>query len=292
MKRKASDRAPGERREAKEGRAKDRLRDLQVRPAKSRGQNFVIDSSVVRSIVEFGDPQPAEKLIEIGPGLGALTAELAAYPDLTLIEIEPRFCAELREKFPSARIVNADVREVDLAELGGDLVIFGNLPYSFSTEIITWMLDGASRLKRAVLMLQKEFAERLAAPPGGKDYGAISVGCQLRADIRSGPIVPGNSFHPPASVESMVIELRFLGGLRHGVADPEAFRRVVKAAFMKRRKKILNSMKSSGYYSGEAIAAALEAAGIDPGRRAETLSLEEFVKLYSRLGGPLTGKAS
>lgn len=267
----------------KERRAKDVLRDLDVRPSKGRGQNFVIDSSVVRSIVDFGNPQPGEKLVEIGPGLGALTAELYGRGELTVIEIEERFCEELARKFPGIHIINADVRDVDFSTIGSNLAVFGNLPYSFSTDIIMLLLEQSPALARAVLMLQREFAERLAAPPGGRDYGAISVACQMRADISTGPIVPGDSFHPPASVESMVIELRFLGQARHGVEDLGEFRKVVKAGFMKRRKKLVNSMRASGFYSGESLDRAFAETGVDPGRRAETLTLEEFAALYRSL---------
>ena len=262
---------------------KGALRRLDVRPSKRRGQNFVIEDSVIRTILEFGQPMQGERLVEIGPGLGALTRGLSAFPGLVVIEIEQRFCAELKLAYPDITVIEADVRSVDLSAIGNDLVIFGNLPYSLSTEIISLLLNQATTLRRAVLMLQREFVERLAAQPGGRDYGAISLGCRLWADIMAGPIIPGDAFHPPAAVESRLIELRFLKSPRMEVADTAAFRRVVKAAFMKRRKKVINSMKSSGYYPIEPLTRALAEAEIDPGRRAETLSFEEFVRLYRAL---------
>ena len=180
-------------------------------------------------------------------------------------------------------MINADIRQFDLATLGDQLVVFGNLPYSFSTEIVSVLLEHSVRIKRAILLLQREFVERLAAKPGGRDYGTLSIGCRLHADIRSGPIVSGDSFHPPTAVDSMLVELKFLGSPRFALQDPLAFRRVVKSAFMKRRKKIINSMKSSGFYTTALLEEAFRTSGIDTNRRAETLDLEEFVRLYRLL---------
>lgn len=268
---------------SKQPRAKDRLRDLDVQPSKERGQNFIVDTSVLHSIVQFGHPSAEDKIVEIGPGLGALTKELSRFPDLTLVEIEEKFCRDLQVHYPDAKIVCADVRTVDFSKLGSNLVVFGNLPYSFSTDIIFHLLSQASVLKRAVLMLQREFAERVAAGPGGRDYGSISINTQLMADMRLGPIIPGTAFHPIANVESRLIELTFLKSPRVAVADPVWFKKVVKASFLQRRRKLLNSLKSSCLVSGEATLEALRAASIDPGRRAETLSIAEFALLADEM---------
>ena len=260
-------------------RAKDELKRLSVLPKKSRGQNFLIDPSVIGSIVEFGRPEAQEQIVEIGPGLGALTRELFPLAKLTVIEIEPAFCENLRKEFPGIGVICSDVREVDFSSIGSDLTVFGNLPYSFSTDIIFHLIAAAPSVKRAILMLQKEFVERLAASPGGKAYGALTVGCQLYADVITGPIVPGNSFHPPTNVDSMVLELRFLKEPRFPVSDLVHFRRVVKAAFSMRRKKLSNSLRSLGGIAADDARLLLEEAGIDPSRRAETVSVEEYAKL-------------
>jgi len=267
-------------------RVKDQLRSLDVRPTKERGQNFVIDRSVIDAIVGFGAPEPGENVVEIGPGLGALTAALAHLPNLTLIEIEPKFCRELALKYPQAKIVNADVRGVDLASMGSDLVVFGNLPYAFSTDIIFRLIDQAVVVKRAVLLLQREFAERLAAGPGGRTYGLLSVSCRLWADARLGPIIPGTSFHPPAKVESQVVELTFLREPRVPLEDILWFKRFVAACFLKRRKKIVNSLLASGLFPKDLIAEIFATCGIDTNRRAETLSLEEFAVLAAAFPRP------
>jgi 16S rRNA (adenine1518-N6/adenine1519-N6)-dimethyltransferase len=268
----------------REKRAKDRLRDLNVTPTKTRGQNFLINVPFIFNILEFGQPRSGENIVEIGPGLGALTSHLSQFPGLKLIEIEEKFCQALHEKYPHVEIINRDVREVNFSELGSDLVIFGNLPYSFSTEIIFHLIEYAPFIRRAVLLLQREFAERLAAEPGGKTFGTISIAAQLHCDMRLGPIIPGNCFHPPTKVESRLIELEFLSEPRYPVSDKARFRRVVKGAFHERRKKILNSLKASGLFDPEQVAKALDAAGIDAGRRAETLSIEEFVNLSEAFG--------
>lgn len=262
---------------------KHQLKQLQVRPSKERGQNFVIDPAVIDTIAGFAPPQPDEDIIEVGPGLGALTQALTGGRSLTLIEIEKSFCGPLAEKFPGVKIVNDDVRFVDFSQLGHDLVVFGNLPYVFSTDIIFHLVAHAQVVKRAVLLLQREFAERVAASPGGRDFGVLSVMAQLSCDVALGPIVPPTAFHPAPKVDSRVLGLYFLKEPRVPVHDVKWFRRVVQAAFHMRRKKIHNSLRSSGLWSAEEIDEALTIVGIDKGRRAETLSLPEFGELAEAL---------
>lgn len=266
---------------------RDVLAELGVRASKERGQNFAIDAEVIDGIVDFGAPRQGDKIVEIGPGLGALTGELARFQNLTLIEIESRFCADLQAKYPQAAIINQDVREVDFSTIGDDLVVFGNLPYSFSTEIIFHLIQYSKNIKRAVLLLQKEFAERLAASPGSRTYGTISVNLQLSADLRLGPEFDGRSFHPPTKVNSRVIELRMLPTPRVPVDDRLWFQRVVHAAFHERRKMLLNSLTASGLFRGLDLAAVLDQVGIDSKRRAETLTLEEFSRLTAALPNQL-----
>ncbi len=263
---------------------KSQLKNLGVRPTRERGQNFLLDEGAISEIVRFGDPRPSDKLIEIGPGLGALTRELARVAPLTVIEVEPQFCAKLKSDNPALTVIQSDVREVNFSELGESLVIFGNLPYSLSTEIIFHILSFHKNVKRAVFLLQKEFVERIGAPPGGKDYGALSVGCQLYANVRFGPVFPGNLFHPPTKVESQMVELTMKDGAPGGLSDYErnVFQMVVRAAFFNRRKKIVNSIALSKFATEAEASAALAAAGIDSSRRAETLSLPEFLLLTQK----------
>ncbi|RIL09286.1 MAG: ribosomal RNA small subunit methyltransferase A [Proteobacteria bacterium] len=262
---------------------RSKLQELEHRPSKQRGQNFVVNPRVLEAIIEFGAPKQGERLVEVGPGLGALTEKLLTFGPLTAIEIEQSFCDELRSKFPELEVILHDVRTFDFASLGRDLVVFGNLPYIYSTDIIFHLLSSRASLKRAVLLLQREFAERLAAGPGGREYGRISVACQVYCDLRLGPVISGEAFFPRPKVESRLIEIVFLPQPRHEVEDHKWLERVVKASFAKRRKKLVNSLKASGLFSGEHAAKALEASAIDPGRRAETLRLEEFVRLAKEL---------
>ncbi len=260
-------------------RVKDKLQSLNVRPSKKRGQNFVIEPRVIEAIVEFGDPQPEEALVELGPGLGALTEALADRQYFSVVEIEPSLCEDLRLRFPQIQVIEGDARSFDFSSVGTALTVFGNLPYVFSTDIVFQLLSYSRILTRAVLLLQREFAERLAAEPGGKEYGRLSIACQLRADVRLGPVIDGRSFHPPTEVMSQLVELRFLKEPRVAVPDLVFFEKVVKAAFLKRRKKIINSLNSSGFDDFAALESAFKSSAIDPGRRAETLSIEEFAML-------------
>lgn len=266
-------------------RVKQTLRDLNVTPRKERGQNFVIDPSVIQEITAFAAPQTDELIVEIGPGLGALTEKLCGIVSapVTVIEIEPVFCDELSARFPGIKVICDDVRRVDITSLGESLTVFGNLPYSYSTDIVFHLVSYASHLRRAVLLLQREFVERMAANPGSRIYGALSIGCQLWADIREGPIVSGTSFHPPAHVDSRLVELRFLHEPRYHVEDLRWFRTVVRASFSGRRKMLSNSIRGLLRTDAAEARSILESAGIDPARRAETLSVEEFAGLSNAL---------
>jgi len=264
-------------------RAKDELSTLAVTPSKERGQNFIINPFVVEQIVQFGAPQPHENLVEIGPGLGALTGALVAVAPLTIVEIEARFCAELASKFPSLKVIQSDVRKVDFASIGSDLTVFGNLPYSFSTDIIFHLLKNRASVKRAVIMLQREFAERVAADPGGKAYGSLSVAVQVYAETYLGPIIAGDCFHPPTKVESRLLQLTMRSAPLAEVSDLEFFEKVVRAAFMRRRKKIANSLSGSGVFTEEEAAEALRVTGFDSARRAESFSIDEFAILAEAL---------
>jgi 16S rRNA (adenine1518-N6/adenine1519-N6)-dimethyltransferase len=264
-------------------RAKDTLRDLAVNPSKSKGQNFLIAPGALAAIVDFGNPLSDESLLEIGPGLGALTSELLRIAPVTVIEIEERFCDDLEERFENITIVHADCREVDLAELGDNLTVFGNLPYSFSTDIIMQLVDQRAVVNRAVLLLQKEFVERLGGKPGTKAYGTLSVAVQLHASVTLGPVIGGDCFHPPAKVESQVVELSFFKTPKYEIKNSYWHQRLVAAAFFRRRKKIANSIQASGSFPGIDIIAILKAAGVDPEQRAETLTVAQFVSVSNLL---------
>lgn len=263
-------------------RQKDTLRSLDVRPSKERGQNFLIREEVPEQIVSFGNLSPDACVLEIGPGTGALTKHLSAWKNLTVIEIEERFCPPLSAAYPHIKIINEDVRKVDLATLLADtsplqrFIVFGNIPYSFSSEIVFHLLKHRASVEYAVLMTQREFAERIAAAHGSRSYGSLSVAVQLWADVTLGPVVPGDSFHPPTKVESQVVRLTFRDTPRVAVEDFEHFERVVRASFSQRRKKLTNSLAASSRWTKEEVEAALKKLNIRPDARPEQLSVEEF----------------
>lgn len=268
-------------------RVKDLLKSIGVSPSKSRGQNFLIDDLALEQIVMFSRVGPQENVVEIGPGLGALTSRLMGSHSLTVVEIETKFCDVIRTKFPQIEVLNEDIRELDLSQIaqskGSRLVVLGNLPYAFSTEIIFTLIAHSAAIDRSILLLQREFVERLAAPPGSRTYGALSVGCQLWCTVRLGPIINGEYFHPPTKVESRLVELKFSPQPRFPINDVITFHRLVAAAFYRRRKKLTNSVVASGAFSSASLAKALDETQIDGNLRAEMISVEQFAILSNEL---------
>lgn len=255
------------------------LKKLRVIPQKELGQSFLISSAALDSIVQFGRPRSEEDIVEIGGGMGALTGELLESRSLTVIEIQHEFAKLLATQYPEITVIEQDVREVDLTTLGEEITIFGNLPYSFSSEILFQLLSAREHVRRAILLLQKEFVERLGAEPGTKKYGSLSVITQVTGDVFLGPIIAGDSFYPPVQVESQVVEIRFFKEPRFDLKNSFYFQQVLRAAFFKRRKKIRNSMELSKIFRPVELDRFFSQASISPDVRSETLSVEEYVAL-------------
>jgi 16S rRNA (adenine1518-N6/adenine1519-N6)-dimethyltransferase len=259
-------------------------------PGKRRalGQHFLRDAGVARAIVDLVAPTAADLVVEIGPGQGALTQELARRAGrLIALEVDRDLLASLRRRWPSIEILEADARSWDYGALqrppGGRVLVVGNLPYSVGKPILGALLDGRRAIDAMALMLQREVAERLAAPPGGKVYGALSVLTQAVCDVELALRVPPGAFQPPPKVDSAVVRLTPRAQARVPAALDARFRDVVRAAFASRRKMLANALAGG---LGLSLAQAREAAttsGVDPGRRAETLTIEEFVSLTARL---------
>lgn len=259
-----------------------------LRPKKSLGQNFLTDTTVLSSIVELVKIAPGDRILEVGPGRGALTrllAERAAR--VVAVEIDRQLAAILAEEFSGKEhvtIVTANILRADLARLpcqygAGDWKVAANLPYNISTQILFLFIENRLLFSRLVLMLQKEVGDRVAASPGCKDYGAFSVFCRLYFDVRRELIVRPGAFYPVPKVNSAVLSFVPLPEPRVDVGNEAFFRKVVKAAFSQRRKTLLNCLRSSGIGMDQALCQALDCCGIDPGRRGETLTLEEFAAL-------------
>ncbi len=259
-------------------------------PRKRYGQHFLHDPAIIARLVEAIDPQPGRRLVEIGPGRGALTAPLlAAAGELDVVEIDRDLAAMLRARLgaapPTLRVHCKDVLDFRLDELGehpSGYDVVGNLPYNISTPLIFHLLRQASLIRTMVFMLQKEVADRIAAPPGGKQYGRLSVMVQYHCRVdRLFSIGPG-AFTPPPKVDSTVIRLTPRRRAdSEGALDPTGFSQLVTQAFSTRRKTLRNALK------GLCNAEDFLATGIDPVARAETLSVSDFVRLSNRIAaGP------
>ncbi len=242
------------------------------------GQHFLEDADVVERLLRAIDPRPGDRLVEIGPGHGALTYPLLERAGrLAAIELDRDLLPLLRAG-ASARgeleLFNADVLEFDFATLGGaPLRIVGNLPYNISTPLLFHLLEFLPLIADMHFMLQKEVARRLVAAPGGGEYGRLSVMLQQHCDCHYLFEVAPRSFRPPPRVDSAVVRLEPLPESRYDAGDPAHFARIVRTAFGQRRKTIGNSLKT--LLDRDRIAAC----GIDPGLRAENLSVADFARL-------------
>lgn len=265
------------------------LNRFKLRADKKLGQNFLIDEQVVRQIVAAAELSEADTVLEVGPGIGTLTQGLAESKALVVaVELDTRLLPVLAttlEGYDNVRVVHGDILKVDIMEEVGvpNFKVCANLPYYITTPIIFALLEKRLPMERLVAMVQKEVAERMAAQPGGKDYGALSVAIQYYTEPEIAFIVPPTSFIPAPAVDSAVIVCKRRENPPVEVCDEALFFRVVKAAFSLRRKMLSNSLKNMGIKS-EQVAKWLELAGVDGKRRAETLSLEDFAKLTNSFG--------
>ena len=254
------------------------------------GQHFLRDTGMAYRIVELVAPTARDVVVEIGPGQGALTGLLAsAAGRLVALEVDVALAARLRERFadsPHVDIADADARTFDYASLAalkpdplGRVLAVGNLPYSVGKPILMALVEAGGVIDEMALMLQREVAERVAAAPGSRVYGSMSVLTQVACDVRLAFGVPPGAFSPPPQVDSAVLHLVTHRAPPVPVADPARFATVVRAAFGQRRKSLANSLAAGLSLGAERARRLCEAASIDPGRRAETLSLAEFARL-------------
>ena len=252
------------------------------------GQHFLRDAGIARAIVDLVAPTASDLVLEIGPGEGALTAELARREGrVVALEVDPVLAARLRPRFPGVEIVEADARGWDYGTLaappGGRVLVVGNLPYSVGKPILMALVAARTAVDTMALMLQREVAERVAATPGSRVYGSLSVLTQLYCDVTLALRVPPGAFRPPPKVESAVIRLDVLTAPRVAVADERRFHQIVRAAFAQRRKTLANALAAGLGRPADVLRVAAESAGIDPSRRAETLTISEFAELSRRL---------
>jgi 16S rRNA (adenine1518-N6/adenine1519-N6)-dimethyltransferase len=249
-------------------------------PRKRFGQNFLADPHYIVRIIDAIAPRPGDNLVEIGPGLAALTRPLIERTGhLVAIEIDRDLAARLASEFPPGRLTLhvADALEFDFASLGPALRIVGNLPYNISSPLLFHLAQFESQLADIHVMLQREVVARMTALPATADYGRLSVMLQAIFRVTRLFTVPPGAFRPPPNVDSAVVRLVPLGAAKPRIADAALFGRVVAAAFGQRRKTMRNALSTL------CAAPALAAADIDPAARGETLAVADFVRLANAL---------
>lgn len=259
---------------------------------KGLGQNFLSSQTVLEEIANAAEIDGCG-VIEIGPGFGVLTNELAKHAEkVVALEIDDRLIPILKDtlsEYDNIKIINKDVLKTDIAALIDEefdsktVSIAANLPYYITTPIITGIIEAKLPIRNLVVMVQKEVADRIVAKPGSKDYGAISVLCQYYANTEIITTVPADLFVPPPKVDSAVVKLAFYDKPAVEVKDEKLFFKTVKAAFSQRRKTLLNCLSANFSSSKDELVSILEKVGIDPRRRGETLSLEEFANLSDNI---------
>jgi len=266
------------------------LSAMNLRPKRWLGQNFLTHSDTAEMVVNCLKIGPKDVALEIGAGLGALTLPLARIArkvyavekDRTLIPILESEIAAHHLK--NVVLIDKDILDVNLFELAKKekerITVIGNLPYNISSQVLIQLMKSRDAVQRAVLMFQKELARRIAASPGSKDYGRITVMLKYCADIRSLAVLSATHFYPKPKVDSELIGIYFKPIIEDSAIEELILFSVIKAAFSKRRKMLKNALAGSALFTDAEIARTmLERVGIDPGRRAETLTVKEFVKL-------------
>lgn len=266
--------------------------------SKSLGQNFLVDDRVLHSIIDAAQLTKEDSVIEVGPGIGTLTIELAEHAGKVLtIEIDNSLIPILEEilkDYGNIKLYHGDALKADLKEIAAGFLdepvsICANIPYYITTPLIYKFFKSGLKIKNIILMVQKEVAQRMAAGPGSKDYGALSLMIRYYSTAEIVTLVPPDCFIPRPKVDSAVIKLEINNKPPVDVKDEELFFSIIRDSFGQRRKTLSNSLKPIGIAKDD-LEAALKRCGIDPKRRGETLSIEDFAALANDIYSIKMGK--
>jgi len=267
------------------------LREYGLFPKKRLGQHFLVDLNILNEVIRAARVGKEDVVVEVGPGLGEMTLPLARLANRVIaIEIDPKLIEILKKKladWPNVEVVRADILKADfksfLKKEGRPVKVVANLPYQISTPLLFRFIESREVFSTFTLMLQKEVARRMAASPGGKEYGRLSVLLQMFLDLSVCFFIPPSAFFPPPKVESAVVQMVWKEKPMVEAQDEEWFKKVVKACFGYRRKTLINALRHSELSLPKSIESRMEKVGIDPRRRPETLTIEEFVHLADAL---------
>jgi len=267
------------------------LKEYGLVPRKRWGQHFLIDRNILNKIIQTANIGKEDVVLEIGPGLGEMTAGLSKKAKKVIaVEIDSRLVGILQNKmkdYPNVEVIKGDILKLEFNELlhreKVPVKVVANLPYQISTPLLFRFIESKKLFLTLTLMLQKEVAERMMAPSNGKEYGPLSIFVQLTLDVSIRFFIKPSAFFPPPKVESAVVHMVWKEKPMIKTDDEEWFRRVVKACFGYRRKTLINALKHSALSLPSDAEAKIKKIGIDPQRRPETLSIQEFARLADAL---------
>ncbi len=270
---------------------KQEMKQYGLIPKKKWGQHFLIDRNILNKVIRTAQVGNMDQVLEIGPGLGEMTFALARQAKSVIaVEIDSKLVEILKKKavdYPNVEVVKGDILKIDFNQLcgreGGRIKVVANLPYQISAPLLFRFIGSEEIFSTLTLMLQKEVAERMVALPGRKEYGPLSIFVQLVWDLSIHFFVKPSAFSPPPKVESAVVHMAWKKRPMFKLEDEDWFKRVVRASFSYRRKTLANALKHSGLPFLQDLERRIESIGIDPRRRPETLTIQEFARLAEAL---------
>jgi 16S rRNA (adenine1518-N6/adenine1519-N6)-dimethyltransferase len=260
-------------------------------PKKRLGQHFLVDSNILNKVIRTAQVEKRDVVLEVGPGLGEMTLALAQHAKKVIaVEIDSKLVDILKEKvrnFSNVKVVQKDILKMDFSQFlrkeRHPIKVVANLPYHISTPLLFRFIESKEAFSTLTLMLQKEVAERMVAPPCGKEYGPLSIFVQIFLDVSIRFFIKPSAFFPPPKVESAVVHMSFREKPVVSLEDEEWFKKIVKGCFGYRRKTLMNALKHSGLPLPPTVESKLEKIGIDPQRRPETLTIQDLVHLADAL---------